>query len=300
MTQVASHPSTSLFRLRDFADFYRSHHVAIARSLRRTFGDLAEEAVQDAFILALEKWDSVTILDAPEAWVRVVAKRLAARRLHREIDRASREAHSNSPSIVPPCEPEIDLHRAIDGLPDHMRSAVLLHYLEDLSVAEVAELLGCSTSAAKVWLYRARERLAPIGAGLEGRWAGERRWTSGEVEARAAEVGTTKQLDTLMVDFPALRLMRTISFTRGKYEIGASDGRWLDGGRYTLHSGRLTLDPSTVTGTVILSARVDGDQVSFRYRSHTTPDWHGYSDRIAMAMILEAEIFSWAGGPGPP
>jgi len=45
-------------------------------------------------------------------------------------------------------------------LPAKQRAAVALHYYEDRPVAEVADLLGCSTTATKVMLHRARQALA--------------------------------------------------------------------------------------------------------------------------------------------
>lgn len=297
MTDVVSHSSRGPAEALDFADFYREHHAVLIRRLRHTFGDLTEEIVQDAFLVALEKWESVASMQAPDAWVWVVARRIAWRRLGREIERPTRESRTTWPLATAPIEPDTDLRQAVDSLPEHQRQAIVLHHFLDTPVGELAEALGCSTGTAKVWLHRARSRLGPISAGLEGRWSGKRRWTTDDVVGRVREIGADRHLQTLLEDFPALRLRRTIRFWNGRYEIGASDGRWLDGGRYSLHSGRLTLNPVTVPGVVVLNADVDGDEIAFRYESHTTPKWHGVSDRTAMAMLLEAETFDWVGKP---
>jgi RNA polymerase sigma factor (sigma-70 family) len=39
---------------------------------------------------------------------------------------------------------------------------IALYYLEDMSVSEVADIVGCSTSTVSVHLHRARHRLAEI------------------------------------------------------------------------------------------------------------------------------------------
>jgi RNA polymerase sigma factor (sigma-70 family) len=51
------------------------------------------------------------------------------------------------------------VHQAIAHLPALYRAPVVLHHLEEFSVAEVAAILGRSPSAVKVQLWRARARL---------------------------------------------------------------------------------------------------------------------------------------------
>jgi RNA polymerase sigma-70 factor (ECF subfamily) len=51
------------------------------------------------------------------------------------------------------------LREEIDGLPESYRAAILLHDLEGLSAAEVAEIEGCSLATAKIRIHRARARL---------------------------------------------------------------------------------------------------------------------------------------------
>jgi RNA polymerase sigma factor (sigma-70 family) len=42
------------------------------------------------------------------------------------------------------------------------RAAVVFRYLEDRPTSEIAELLGCSESTARVHLHRARKRLSTL------------------------------------------------------------------------------------------------------------------------------------------
>ena len=46
--------------------------------------------------------------------------------------------------------------------PPGQRAAVALYYLEDMPIAEVADIVGCSESTVSVHLHRARHRLAEI------------------------------------------------------------------------------------------------------------------------------------------
>jgi RNA polymerase sigma factor (sigma-70 family) len=47
------------------------------------------------------------------------------------------------------------VRRALAGLSRQQRAVVVLRYVEDLSVAETAEVLGCSTATVKVQASRA-------------------------------------------------------------------------------------------------------------------------------------------------
>jgi RNA polymerase sigma-70 factor (ECF subfamily) len=49
----------------------------------------------------------------------------------------------------------MDMRRALRGLPEKARLAVVLRYYLDLPSSEIAELLGCSENAAKVRVSRA-------------------------------------------------------------------------------------------------------------------------------------------------
>lgn len=51
---------------------------------------------------------------------------------------------------------------ALAKLPENERAAVVLHYIEDMPVEEVARVLGISRPAVKTRLHRARRKLAPI------------------------------------------------------------------------------------------------------------------------------------------
>ena len=53
----------------------------------------------------------------------------------------------------------LDLRREVQQLPPRMRAAVCLHYLADLSTAEVAAALGISVGTVKSSLHDARRRL---------------------------------------------------------------------------------------------------------------------------------------------
>ena len=58
--------------------------------------------------------------------------------------------------------PDQELLAAIRTLSPRQRAIVVLFYLEDRPMAEVADLVGCSSSTGFVHLHHARHRLADL------------------------------------------------------------------------------------------------------------------------------------------
>jgi RNA polymerase sigma factor (sigma-70 family) len=122
--------------------------------------DRAEDVVQDAFVQLLRHWKKVSRYDRPGAWVRRVAIRLAMDSMQRERMRSLLERKVEPPRM--PIPADVDVLRATRDLPGMQRAAVVLFYFEDRPLAEVADMLGCTESTARVHLHRARKRLAEI------------------------------------------------------------------------------------------------------------------------------------------
>ncbi len=59
-------------------------------------------------------------------------------------------------------ETRAQVREAIDRLPEHYRSIVMLRDIEELSTAEVAGMLGLTENAVKIRLHRARQALRAI------------------------------------------------------------------------------------------------------------------------------------------
>ena len=123
----------------------------------------AEEITQDAFVRLLQHWNRVSRYDRPGAWVRRVAIRLATREAAGSAGAPGSNASGDN-SDVPASTGvrDLDLWKAIRTLPPRQRAVVALYYLEDMSVSEVADIVGCSESTVSVHLHRARHRLAEI------------------------------------------------------------------------------------------------------------------------------------------
>ena len=147
---------------RDFGRFYAEQFAALCKQIYAYTGDAAEaqDLVQEAFVRAWTRWGTVSHYDRPAAWVRQVAWRLAISRRRRTSTalafvRRQREQHA------PPPGPEhVTLVTALATLPERQRRAVILHYLADLSVAEIATEEKVAAGTVKSWLHRGRTALA--------------------------------------------------------------------------------------------------------------------------------------------
>ena len=120
--------------------------------------DRAEDITQDAFVQLLRHWKKVSRYDRPGAWVRRVAIRLAVHSMRRERLRSVLE-RKVEPSPIS-ASTDVDVLGAIRDLSEMQRAAVVLFYFEDRPLAEIADILGCSDSTARVHLHRARRHLA--------------------------------------------------------------------------------------------------------------------------------------------
>ena len=75
---------------------FREEHGRAIAVLVRHFGDIdvAEEAVQDAFVAALERWPATGVPASPAGWIITTARNRAIDRLRREATRDDRHAQA--------------------------------------------------------------------------------------------------------------------------------------------------------------------------------------------------------------
>jgi RNA polymerase sigma-70 factor (ECF subfamily) len=139
-----------------FEELYRSEYPAVFRAafvLCRD-GSAAEDAAQEAFAKALARWRRLRDEPWAAGWVMTTAMNVARRGLRRrpEIER-------RDPVPARDHEDEMDLWREISALPARQQEAVVLHYMGDLPISDVARAMGCQEGTVKAHLWRAREAL---------------------------------------------------------------------------------------------------------------------------------------------
>jgi RNA polymerase sigma-70 factor, ECF subfamily len=149
---------------RGFDDFYRDEYRRLVPVIAALLGDRAgaEDVVQEALVEAQRRWATVEEFDRPGAWVR----RVALNRASNVRRRSGREHRALTRLRIVRSEPRSDqlpdegLWAMVRDLPDQQRRAVALHYVGDLSVADVADVMECSEGTVKTHLSRARAHLA--------------------------------------------------------------------------------------------------------------------------------------------
>jgi RNA polymerase sigma-70 factor, ECF subfamily len=169
-----------------FDDFYRATSRRVLHHVYALTGDLAEaqDCVQEAYARAWQRWSRVSGHDDPEAWVRTVARRIAVSRWRRTRTAMGYLLHHGRPETMSaPSEDHALLVRALRGLSQAQRDAVVLHHLVGLSVDEVAQRTSSPVGTVKARLHRGRAALAGIIGDLDP--PGPGRATSGDTSASA-------------------------------------------------------------------------------------------------------------------
>ena len=151
--------------LESFEAFYRREFrglVALALALSGS-RIAAEDLAQEALMVAHKRWDEVAILERPEAWVRRVVSNMAVSEFRKRaaemkaIGRLAARRHEPVPAMEPE---DHQFWKMVRALPTNQATAIALHYIEDMSVNDIAEVMDCSPSTAKVHLFRGRKALA--------------------------------------------------------------------------------------------------------------------------------------------
>jgi RNA polymerase sigma-70 factor (sigma-E family) len=148
----------------DFDEIYAAHYTDLAVQLYVYFGDRqeAQDVAQEAFCRALARWRQISGYDDPVAWIRRVAWNLAVsrwRRARTALTFLNRQRPAE-PQTDGPGPERVALLAALTTLPDAQRRAIVLRYLADLPVAEIAARERVAEGTVRSWLSRGRAALA--------------------------------------------------------------------------------------------------------------------------------------------
>jgi RNA polymerase sigma-70 factor (ECF subfamily) len=145
--------------------FYDSSFTEVSAYARRlTGGDraLAEDLTHDAYLAMVAAWRAGRVDRLATGWLIVAVRRRFLNHLrdeereHRRIERAHSE-RSGSPSE--PDADDDDVATLLAGVGPRGRFALVLRYVDEMSVPEVAEAMGIGVRAAESVLARARREL---------------------------------------------------------------------------------------------------------------------------------------------
>lgn len=149
----------------EFQEFVTARWPHLVRTAYLLTGDVhhAEDLTQTALAKAYRSWRRVSRSDRPEAYVRRIL-------VNCNSDRFRKRRVTEALTAVPPevagrdeavswADERSALLAALAGLPPKQRAVIVMRYWEDLSEAEVAEVLGCSPGTVKSQASKALAKL---------------------------------------------------------------------------------------------------------------------------------------------
>jgi RNA polymerase sigma-70 factor (ECF subfamily) len=129
----------------------------------RASPSLAEDLLQEAYAKLVPRWDRVQRYDNPEAWVRTVAlRRYLSHERRARVFRRHAPGLTARESTEGPSPDRVTVELALASLPVQQRVVVVLHYVLDLPVGEIAMQLKVPAGTVKSRLARARAALADL------------------------------------------------------------------------------------------------------------------------------------------
>jgi RNA polymerase sigma-70 factor (ECF subfamily) len=154
--------------------FRRHARMAVGLAYRLLPRDIeVDDVVQDCFVHALQRLDSLQNPQAFAAWlgsivVRTVGKRLRRRRLLTRLGLRAKEAidPDQVSSVSAPGDVRVALRRVyaiVEELPAEQRIALVLRRVDGLEIPQIAEYMGLSLSTVKRRLKAAEELLERTG-----------------------------------------------------------------------------------------------------------------------------------------
>ena len=156
-----------------FDEVVRQYQGDVARLVRRLLGwrdgGACDDVVQEVFVQVYLKRHTFRGESSVKSWLTRIAvnqardfqrRRMAGiEALKRLLLRRPREA---KPAAVDLDETADRVRRAVQRLPARDREIVVLHYLEEMPLREVAQIVGAKEGAVSVRLHRARKTLARL------------------------------------------------------------------------------------------------------------------------------------------
>jgi RNA polymerase sigma-70 factor (ECF subfamily) len=160
-----------------FGVLLEKHRASVIHFVYRLVQEqaIAEELAQEVFLRVYRSRSSYEPTARFKTWLFRIATHLALNWLRDErhqrgqerlddvsTDLPARQVSDRRPSVEQELVYEVKLEevrRAVAGLPEKQRAAVLMHKYEEMEYTQIAKVLGCSESAVKSLLFRAYETL---------------------------------------------------------------------------------------------------------------------------------------------
>ena len=140
---------------------YRSEFPSVYRAAFLITGDreLARDATQEAFKRAYARWRRLPREPWVGGWIMTTALNLAKKRA-RDVPTGS--LSEDQWGADTPSSDRVDVAEALRRLPPRQRQITVMHYIGDLPVEAIAELLDVREGTVKAHLAQARSALRDI------------------------------------------------------------------------------------------------------------------------------------------
>jgi RNA polymerase sigma-70 factor, ECF subfamily len=163
-----------------FEALVEKYQQPVMNLVYRMLGDLqeAEDLCQNVFVQVHKSAHRYRVTARFSTWLYTIARNLGLNELRRRSRHPAESLDASPPKEwmtslhhqledhhpqptrrLPPSELEQRIEQALAALPENQRTAILLCRQQDLSYDQIAEILGCSVSATKSLIHRARESL---------------------------------------------------------------------------------------------------------------------------------------------
>ena len=158
-----------------FSELLQKYESMVYSTCYRMLGDNleAEEATQDAFLRIFHKVHQFEGRSTFKTWMfRIIynicmtrRRKLATKREREETvgdEMIARTNEVHREAMGPSMDDNEYVHLALEELRDEDREVITLRFISDLSLEQMADLLGLKLSATKMRLYRAMERFREV------------------------------------------------------------------------------------------------------------------------------------------
>lgn len=151
-------------KMETLIDLYGTHLLRLCTLYLKDVA-LAEDALQDTFVKAWEKYDTFMGKASDKTWLTSIAVNVCKNYLRSPWNRrinVSELTHIIGQAEDPysRVDSHMDVMNAVLALKEKYRIVILLYYYEEMSVKEIACMLSCKEATVMTRLSRAREYLA--------------------------------------------------------------------------------------------------------------------------------------------
>lgn len=148
-------------------EFYQSPIRRLMLNLTGGDRELSDDLAQDTFMRAWLKIGSFRATAKFSTWLYRIAyntfcDHIRSRKIHAGIEVAENEVWQSVNGDI-----SMDLAKALTILRDDERVAILLFYMEDLTIEKISKIMSCPSGTIKSHLARGREKLSQYFKGTE-------------------------------------------------------------------------------------------------------------------------------------